>query len=180
MKFHPSASIGPLALLLATALVIIPGTPQAEAESKPAPSGHYVADPAHTSLIWRISHFGLSHYTARLTGISAELDWNQQQPTQSKLTVAIDPASVKKEFPFPDVEDFDKKIGTEADFLAGKPITFVSRSIEQTGNDVGLVKGDLTFRGETHPMTLTSATTARWPSTRWRRWPSSASPPQVS
>ncbi|MEW5421601.1 YceI family protein [Amorphus sp. 3PC139-8] len=153
MEFRPSASVGPLGLALAAALVaFIPGSPQAE--PAPAPSGHYIADPAHTSLVWRIGHFGLSHYTARLTAVTAELDWDQEQPSLSKLTVAIDPMSTRTEFPFPEVENFDEKIGTHPDFLAGQPITFVSRSIKQTGEDVGFIRGDLTFRGETHPMTL--------------------------
>jgi len=32
-------------------------------------TGVYVTDPAHTGLSWRISHFGLSSFTARFTGV---------------------------------------------------------------------------------------------------------------
>ncbi|KQW31241.1 hypothetical protein ASE36_02915 [Rhizobium sp. Root274] len=124
------------------------------AQDATAPTGVYVTDPAHTSLTWKISHFGLSHYTARFTGIEARLAWNAEEPESSVLKVSIDPMSVKTDFPFPDVEDFDSKIGSGADFLAAKPIAFETRSITVTGEGQATVTGDLTFRGETHPASL--------------------------
>lgn len=66
----------------------------------------------------------------------------------------IDPRSVRTDFPAPEETDFDGMIATSEDFLADKPITFVSTRIELTGVDSGLAHGDLTFRGETHPVTL--------------------------
>lgn len=125
-----------------------------DAAPKPAPAGVYLSDPAHTSLTWRISHFGLSNYTARFTGIKARLDWNPAEPARSTLEVKVDPASVRTDFPFPEVEDFDRKIATAPEFLAGKDIVFVAKSIEVTGEATGRIAGDLTFRGETRPMTL--------------------------
>ena len=35
------------------------------------PAGEYKADLAHTSVNFRIDHLGMSHYTARFTGIDA-------------------------------------------------------------------------------------------------------------
>lgn len=113
-----------------------------------------MTDPAHTSLTWKISHFGLSSYTARFTGITAQLDWNAETPEKSDLTVSVDPLSVETDFPFPEVEDFDGKIGRGEDFLAAKPITFETRSIKVTGEGQATVTGDLTFRGQTHPASL--------------------------
>jgi polyisoprenoid-binding protein YceI len=119
-----------------------------------APSGIYVTDPAHTSLTWKISQFGLSNFTARFTGIEARLDWNAEKPEASTLKVSVDPLSVETDFPFPEVEDFDGKIGGSGDFLAAKPIAFETRSIKLTGKGDATVEGDLTFRGETHPASL--------------------------
>ncbi|MDO6964794.1 YceI family protein [Rhizobium alvei] len=121
---------------------------------EPAPSGHYIADIAHTSVTWKISHFGLSNYTARFVMAKAVLDWNAEEPTQSKLEVSIDPSSVRTDFPAPQEEDFDRKIATDKAFLAGQPITFVATSIEKTDDRNGRVTGDLTFRGQTHPATM--------------------------
>ncbi len=138
--------------LLLLALLSLPALAQDDPAA--APSGQYVADLAHTSVLWRINHFGLSNYTARFTQVSAELDWNRDDPSQSQLVVRIDPLSVETEFPFPEVEDFDATIGGAEHMLAGQPIEFRSTAITITGENSGTVTGDLTFRGETHPATL--------------------------
>lgn len=135
------------------ALLAFPAAALAEA-GKPAPSGNYVSDITHTSLTWRIGHFGLSHYTARFARADAQLGWNLETPERSTLSVTIDPASVRTDFPFPEKEDFDRKIATAPEFLAGEPIRFVSRHVEKTGDNTGRVTGDLTFRGRTQPFTL--------------------------
>ncbi|TPE53892.1 YceI family protein [Amaricoccus solimangrovi] len=120
----------------------------------PAPAGLYASDPAHTSVIWSLEHSGLSHWTARFIDVDAKLDWKPADPTASTLRVAIDPAKLRTDFPHPEETDFDGMIATNEDFLAGAPLTFVSTSIERTGEKTGLVHGDLTMRGETHPVTL--------------------------
>lgn len=84
-----------------------------------APSGNHVSDPAHSSVLWKITHLGLSNYTARFTQMTAELDWNADHPEQSRIVAIIDPTSVKI-----------------------------------TGANQGIVAGDLTLRGETHPATI--------------------------
>ncbi len=124
------------------------------ADMPPAPAGTYVTDPAHTSVTWSLEHSGLSHWTARFVGTRAVLDWKPEDPTASTLRVEIDPRSVRTDFPAPEETDFDGMIATSADFLADKPISFVSTGIEITGERTGLVHGDLTFRGETRPVTL--------------------------
>lgn len=134
--------------------LLAPVPPVLAAQDRAAPTGVYVTDPAHTSLTWKISHFGLSSYTARFTGVEARLDWNAEKPETSDLTVKVDPLSVRTDFPFPQAEDFDGKIGRSEDFLAAKPIAFETRTITVTGDGRATVTGDLTFRDETHPASL--------------------------
>jgi polyisoprenoid-binding protein YceI len=141
-------------LHLLAAVALLSSSALAADKPAPAPSGAYVSDPAHSSVTWKINHLGLSNYTARFTKMKAELAWNAEDPASSKVTVEIDPLSVRTDFPFPDKENFDQEIGTRADFLAGQPIRFVSTSVKVTGENRGEVAGDLTFRGETHPATL--------------------------
>ncbi len=124
------------------------------AASDPAPGGAYKTDPSHSSFNWSFNHSGLSHYTARFTKVDARLEWNPQKPEASTLSVAIDPLSVRTDYPWPQKVDFDAEIGGEEAFLAAKPITFVSKTIRVTGENTGTVEGLLTFRGETHPATL--------------------------
>lgn len=128
--------------------------PSAAQDGSAAPSGQYASDPAHTSVHWRIRHFGLSNYTARFTGIEADLAWNREEPTQSTLSVRIDPLSVETDFPFVEQEDFDATIGRAEHLLGGQPIIFRSTGVEITGERTGVVSGELTFRGETHPAEL--------------------------
>nr|WP_245206514.1 MULTISPECIES: YceI family protein [unclassified Rhizobium] len=124
------------------------------ARTRPRAIGAYVSDPAHSSVIWKVNHLGLSNYTARFTRMTAELNWNAEHPETSSVAATIDPLSVQTNFPFPEREDFDKEIGTEDRFLAGKPISFVSKEIKVIDPHHGTVAGDLTFRGETHPAVL--------------------------
>lgn len=124
------------------------------AATDPAPGGAYKTDPSHSSFSWSFNHSGLSQYTARFTKVDARLDWKPEKPEASRLAVAIDPLSIRTDYPWPEKVDFDAEIGGEENFLAAKPITFVSRKIKVTGEKTGTVEGLLTFRGETHPVTL--------------------------
>lgn len=140
--------------LVAAAMMFSSAVWAAEPTNEPATSGDYVSDPAHSSVIWKVNHLGLSNYTARFTRMTAQLTWNAEHPEASSVVATIDPLSVQTNFPFPEKEDFDKEIGTEERFLGGKPIRFVSKEVTITGPHHGTVSGDLTFRGETHPAVL--------------------------
>lgn len=124
------------------------------AATDPAPGGAYKTDPSHSSFNWSFNHSSLSHYTARFTKVDARLDWNPAKPEASTLSVAIDPLSVRTDYPWPERVNFDAEIGGEETFLAAKPITFVSKKIHVSGEKTGTVEGLLTFRGQTHPATL--------------------------
>jgi polyisoprenoid-binding protein YceI len=141
-------------LRLLTFAALVSSSSIASENPAPAPSGQYVSDPAHSSVIWKVKHLGLSNYTARFTRMSVELDWNAENPVASKVTASIDPFSVQTNFPFPEKEDFDAEIGRSAPFLGGQPIRFVSTAVKITGDHSGEVVGDLTFRGQTHAATL--------------------------
>lgn len=151
-RFQPMHRLLFALLAAAPAFAASPETPAPAAA--PAPAGIYLADPAHTSVTWSLDHLGLSQWTARFVGAEARLDWRPEDPAASTLTVEIDPASVRTDFPAPEETDMDGMIAGSEDFLAGEPIRFVSTGIEVTGPDTGLVRGDLTLRGETHPAEL--------------------------
>lgn len=141
-------------ILTTIAVAFAMSTASASDMPNPAPSGTYISDASHTSVTWRIGHFGLSNYTARFTGVEAKLKWDRDNPEKSTLKVEIDPRSVRTDFPFPEKEDFDHKIGQTKDFLADQAISFVSDKIVATGDNTGQVVGQLTLRGKTRPATL--------------------------
>src|SRR5262245_61654566 len=61
----------------------------------PVPAGTYQVDKAHTSLLFRVSHLGFSTYTRRFTQVDAQLQFNPNDLTTSRVTVNIDPRSIQ-------------------------------------------------------------------------------------
>jgi polyisoprenoid-binding protein YceI len=146
-------------LLLSALLIAVPPAVHAESLTPPdqMPAGLYQSDASHTSLTWRVSHLGLSQYTARFTKVDAKLDYNPQDPTQSKLTARVDPTSIKTDFPDPAKKDFDHELGKGKDWLNGEifpAITYSSTKIIRTGDNTADIHGDLTLLGITKPLVL--------------------------
>ena len=140
-------------------LLLIPASSQAaeKVAATEVPSGEYVLDKSHASLIWKVSHLGLSDYTARFTDFDATIDFNSQDPTKSKLTVEVNPLSVETDYPYEEEKDFDKKLAESESWFNSSEfpkITFESKKIEKTGDDTGIIHGHLTMLGETKPLKL--------------------------
>ncbi|MEM7617142.1 MAG: YceI family protein [Pseudomonadota bacterium] len=120
-------------------------------------AGTYELDETHASLIWRVSHLGLSQYTARFTDFDAEIIFDPKQPELSKVTAEINPTSIKTDYPYPEKKDFDKKLIEGGEWFNSKEfpeIKFVSTDIKRNGDDTGVMTGNLTFLGVTKPVTL--------------------------
>jgi polyisoprenoid-binding protein YceI len=146
-------------LFLASALVLMPLAAHAQATTPIAqlPAGAYGLDKTHASLTWKVMHLGLANYTARFTDFDADLHLDPANVTNSKVSVTINPASVRTDYPHADKKDFDAKLAKGAEwFNADKfpQITFTSTSLTQTGERTGKLTGDLTFLGVTKPVTL--------------------------
>ena len=142
-------------LVFAVALLL--SGPALAAPALDIPSGGYVGDPTHTSVTFKVGHFGLSYYTARFAKVESTVTLDAASPARSNLMVTIDTNSVKTDFPFPEKEDFDRKVGNDANFLNGAQfpqISFVSKSIKVTGAKTAVITGELTLRGVTKPVTL--------------------------
>jgi polyisoprenoid-binding protein YceI len=117
------------------------------------PAGTYEIEPTHTSVTWRLSHGGLSTYTARFDKISGQIQFNPQAPTTSSAAITIDPNSVNTGLP-----NFDKEIAKAVFKAEANPaITFRSTSLTATSLTTGTMTGDLTIAGVTKPMTLNVA-----------------------
>lgn len=138
-------------LALSTALI-----GAAAAESVVIPSGTYASDPTHTSLFWSVNHFGLSNYTARLNTVSATVELDADDVSRSTVTATIDMASVDTDFPFPQNTDFNEELRGEnwLNTATFPQATFTSTGITVTGEDTAEITGDLTFLGQTLPVTL--------------------------
>ena len=144
-----------LALAVTMALPMLACAQMTAAEQLPA--GLYKLDKTHASVTWKVSHMGLSNYTARFTKIDADLAFDSVDPTKSRLTATIDPTSVRTDYPNAAEKDFDKELATGDKWFNGiqfPQIKFVSTRVEKTGEKTGKLYGDLTFLGVTKPLVL--------------------------
>ena len=119
--------------------------------------GAYKLDRTHASVTWKVSHLGLSNYTARFNTMDAELNYDPSDPSKSSINATIDPASVNTGFPMSvRPEDFDKVLRGDKWFDVAKypAITFRSTKIEKTSDKTGKITGDLTLHGVTKPVTF--------------------------
>lgn len=118
-------------------------------------SASYSLDATHASLIWKVSHNDLSWYTARFTAFTAALDFNADDPAASSLTVTIDPGSVRTDHPSgPDWDTTlrnDEKWFNSGSFAA---ISYKSTGITLTGDNTGIINGDLSLLGITKQVPL--------------------------
>lgn len=149
-----------LLLTTAFALFLPLGAQAATSEMTPyneMPAGNYSLDKSHASLTWKVSHLGLSDYTARFTDFDADLLFNPEDPTKSNLNVTINPTSIETDYPNPEEKDFDKKLVENEDWFNASTfpeISFKSTSMTMNEDNTGTVTGDLTFLGVTKPVTL--------------------------
>lgn len=118
-------------------------------------AGTFTLDPAHASLIFRVSHLGFSNYTAQFTRFGAELVFDPANPEAMSLNATVDPASVETNFRS---DEFDMNgiiAGPEfLDALQFPDMSFVTTRVRLTGPDRAAVTGDLTLHGVTRPITL--------------------------
>ncbi len=149
--------------LIAAALALAACTqqPQPKAPEGPptpvaidAPSGEYTLDPTHSSIVVRANHFGLSHYTLRLTGLSGQLNFNAEDPAKSTVTASVASNSVQTEYV--GQRNFDAELENSQWLNAGEhpTLTFTSTAVELTSPNTGVMTGDLSIRGITHPVTF--------------------------
>lgn len=143
--------------LIAGVVALILDITAVRAELAAPPAGIYRMDRAHSSLIWKVNHLGLSNYTARFTRFDATLHIDPARPQGAKVVVTVDPRSIRTDYPFTESSDFDKDLGEGENFFNAKAftrITFSSTRVERTGKATANVIGDLTLLGVTKPLTI--------------------------
>lgn len=119
------------------------------------PAGDYVLDPRHTSVLWRVRHWGLSPYTGRFDTISGTLSFDTANPAQSSVSVRIPVASVSTGLLNREGERaWDREIADALGAATHADITFVSQSVEVTSPTSGRIHGVLSLNGQSHPATL--------------------------
>jgi len=111
----------------------------------------YTIDSSHAHAAFRVAHLGFSHTLGQFKEISGTLEFDETNPEASSVSVTINTASVDtantardehlRKADFFNVENFPT-------------MTFVSTSVEITGENTGNLVGNLTLLGVTKPLTL--------------------------
>ncbi len=163
------------ALLALTAACAQPAeAPVADAPAAPeaiaaiaiaAPAGVYTLDKSHAAVTFQVMHLGLSNYTARFTDFDAQLTLDPANPTASSVTATINPASVETDYAGDyrathrgsAYRSWDEDLARNPSWfnaVAHPTISFQSTGLTLTGERTGTMTGNLTFLGQTHPVTL--------------------------
>lgn len=115
--------------------------------------GDYELDPAHSFLVFKIDHLGLSTYVGRFNDIHATLDFDPASISQLRLDSVVSMASV-------DVNDADLEERLASPDWFDVPqfpeARFVTVKVEEGLDGNFLFTGDLTFRGVTRPVVLSA------------------------
>ena len=124
---------------------------QVSQDPKTVASGTYAVEPSHTRVQFSVTHFGFTSYWGDVTGVSGSLVLDPKLTSADQISVSI---------PVSSVSTTNAKLDGELKspmFLDGTTyptITFVSKSVEETGPTTALITGDLTLHGVTKPVTL--------------------------
>src|SRR5246127_5195440 len=106
-------------------------------------------DPVHSVAEFKVKHMMISNVKGQFTGIQGTLSHSEKSPTQSRIDVTIDAASVNTRDP---QRDAHLKSADFFDVEKFPTLTFKSTRISQVGDGELSMAGDLTLHGVTRPV----------------------------
>lgn len=103
-------------------------------------------DPAHSHVQFSVRHLMISTVRGRFNEFGGTVEFDEDNPAQSTVDVTIDVTSIDTR----DQQRDDHLRSPDFFDVANFPnMTFKSKRIEQTGDNSGLLIGDLTIKGVT-------------------------------
>lgn len=113
--------------------------------------GAYQLDPAHTVVLFKVGHLGLSKFVGRFNEVEASLDFDPENIDEASLEALLDTASI-------DVDDADFEASLTSVFWLNSAefpqASFRSLSIRPQGENSFRIQGELTFLGVARPLNL--------------------------
>lgn len=108
------------------------------------PNGDYTLDKDHASIVWKISHLGLSPYVARFTDFDMNLYLDTEDLSKSKVTAVVNATSINTEN-----EKFNKDLISNKWFKTEKfpKVKFTSSSYKPKNDKEGVLQGELEMFG---------------------------------
>lgn len=130
---------------ISAAMILAAGAAMAEPQE-------YVFDSSHSQIVFSYDHLGFSTTTGMFSGIEGTVLFDAEDPANSSVEASFPIASLmtgddERDQHFLSGDFF----GSEA---AAPEVTFVSTSIEVTGDNTALITGDLTLNGVTKETVL--------------------------
>jgi polyisoprenoid-binding protein YceI len=119
--------------------------------SAPLSAAEYVIDPGHTSIHFRVGHFGFSKVQGRFNNVTGSFSFDPAAPEASKVHVVVDVASIDTNHK---ARDDHMRDPTYFNVARYPNAVFRSTRIEVTGARTGRLTGDLAIMGVTIPVIL--------------------------
>lgn len=111
----------------------------------------WTIDPAHSEVNFTVRHMMISNVRGRFEKFSGTVDFNEADPTKSKVDVQIETASINTKEP-----NRDGHLRS-ADFFESEKYpyaTFVSKRVEKVDETHGKIYGNLTIKDVARPVVL--------------------------
>ena len=111
----------------------------------------YVLDASHSQILFSYNHLGYSTTWAMFSGFEGEIQFDQEDPAASSVSVSIPVTSM--------LTGWEERFGhfMSGDFFGAEEngtVSFTSTGIEVTGETTALITGDLTMNGVTQSVVL--------------------------
>lgn len=115
--------------------------------------GMYKVDPVHSTVIFKISHFGVSHFIGRFNQPEGRVVLDENHPEKSLIDISVqagmvDTANTKRDDHLKSPEFFNAE--------QFPLIAFKSRKVKKLSGNQYEVDGDLTLLGKTRGITVTA------------------------
>ncbi len=113
--------------------------------------GIWQVDPYHTQVEFSAKHLGMMTVRGYFAEVAATGDIHPDRPEASSVQATISTSSIRTHN---DARDNDLRSSNFLEIDKYPVMTFASTSIEPAGEDKYKLTGDLTIKGNTHPVTL--------------------------
>jgi polyisoprenoid-binding protein YceI len=113
--------------------------------------GTWKFDPYHTQVEFSAKHLGMMTVRGHFAEVTATGDIDVEHPERSSIEATINTASIRTHN---EQRDNDLRASNFLEVDKYPTITYKSTKIEPAGTDRYTLTGDLTIKGNTHPVTL--------------------------
>ena len=111
----------------------------------------YKVDAVHSSVVFRVKHLGVVHVYGRFNEISGTITFDKENPSKSAVDFTVPVESIDTH-----VQKRDQHLKSP-DFFNAKEfpiVTFKSKEVKKTGEDIYQMTGDFTLHGVTKSLTI--------------------------